>query len=224
MTDDGPYEKATFAAGCFWGIEAAFRRVKGVVATAVGYTGGTIPEPSYETVSTGTTGHAEAVEVTFDPVVVSYERLLDLFWSIHDPTQLNRQGPDIGSNYRSAIFCHSPEQHAAAIASKRKLEATGKFRGHNITTEIVPASTFWPAEEYISGPTRSADGDTARCQRTGSRDGWIPGPRANISERRMNFPCQVPGNRIFPPDNSCTTRKKLHNRFPGYIDQGMMCR
>jgi peptide-methionine (S)-S-oxide reductase len=148
MTDDRQYERATFAAGCFWGIEAAFRRIKGVVSTAVGYTGGTTPEPSYETVGAGNTGHAEAVEVTFDPVVVSYEQLLDLFWAIHDPTQLNRQGSDVGSNYRSAIFYHSPEQYATAIASKRKLEVTGAFRGHNITTEIVPASTFWLAEEY----------------------------------------------------------------------------
>jgi peptide-methionine (S)-S-oxide reductase len=148
VTDSGQYEKATFAAGCFWGIEAEFRRIKGVISTAVGYTGGTTREPSYEAVSTGITGHAEAVEVTYDPVVVPYERLLDVFWAIHDPAQLNPQGPDIGSNCRSAIFYHSPGQYASAIASKRKLEATGGFRGRTIATEIIPATTFWLAEEY----------------------------------------------------------------------------
>ncbi len=139
--------KATFAAGCFWGVEAAFRRVKGVVSTRVGYTGGTRDNPSYRDVCSGATGHAEAVEVTFDPEQVSYGRLLDFFWDIHDPTTLNRQGPDIGSQYRSAIFFHDPQQQIEAEASIQRLDASG---GGNrpVVTQIVPASTFWPAEEY----------------------------------------------------------------------------
>jgi peptide-methionine (S)-S-oxide reductase len=141
-------EKATFAAGCFWGVEASFREVQGVVDTAVGYTGGKKDHPTYEEVSSGTTGHAEAVEVIFDPARVTYEKLLSVFWSIHDPTQVNRQGPDIGTNYRSAIFYHTPAQKARAEVSREQLEGAGKFGNRRIATEIVPASTFWRAEEY----------------------------------------------------------------------------
>lgn len=140
-------EKATFAAGCFWGVEAAFRQVPGVLETAVGYTGGGLPDPTYEDVCTDGTGHAEAVEVEFDPARVTYERLLDVFWENHDPTQKNRQGPDVGTQYRSGIFFHSPEQKAAAEASKASLEAGGRFK-RPIATEITPASTFWRAEQY----------------------------------------------------------------------------
>jgi peptide-methionine (S)-S-oxide reductase len=140
--------KATFAAGCFWGVEASFREVQGVVDTAVGYTGGKKDHPTYEEVSSGTTGHAEAVEVIFDPARVTYETLLSVFWSIHDPTQVNRQGPDIGTNYRSAIFYHTPAQKARAEVSREQLEGAGKFGNRRIATEIVPASTFWRAEEY----------------------------------------------------------------------------
>ncbi len=139
--------KATFAAGCFWGVEAAFRQVEGVVTTRVGYSGGTLPNPTYKDVCSGTTGHAEAVEVEHDPSKVSYEELLNVFWENHDPTSLNRQGPDIGTQYRSAIFFHTPEQEAAAKASKEKLERSGKYRSR-IVTEITPGSAFYPAEEY----------------------------------------------------------------------------
>ena len=148
METENPKETATFAAGCFWGVEAEFRRVKGVIGTAVGYTGGTTPEPTYRQVCSGKTGHAEAVEVTFDPTIITYEKLLDIFWQIHDPTELNRQGPDIGTNYRSAIFYHTPEQKAAAESSKARLSASGKYHGKKIATEIVPATEFWRAEEY----------------------------------------------------------------------------
>ena len=148
MQDAGQFRTATFAAGCFWGVEAAFRQVKGVAGTRVGYTGGKITEPAYEQVCTGNTGHAEAVEVTYDPRIVPYEQLLEIFWRIHDPTQLNRQGPDIGTNYRSAIFYHSPEQKAAATASRDRLQKSGKYGSKKIATEIVPATEFWPAEEY----------------------------------------------------------------------------
>jgi len=139
--------KATFAAGCFWGVETAFREVPGVIDAAVGYTGGTRDNPSYEDVCTGRTGHAEAVEVDYDPEKVSYEDLLDVFWRIHDPTTPNRQGPDVGTQYRSAIFTHTPEQRAAALASKEKLEASGRLRAP-VVTEIAQAGPFHRAEDY----------------------------------------------------------------------------
>jgi peptide-methionine (S)-S-oxide reductase len=140
-------ETATFGAGCFWGVESVFEQVDGVVATKVGYTGGFTEAPSYEDVCSHRTGHAEAVEVTFDPARVSYDTLLDIFWMNHDPTQVNRQGPDVGDNYRTVIFYHSPEQEAAAIASKKRLEESGRYK-RPIATEIVPAGKFWDAEEY----------------------------------------------------------------------------
>jgi peptide-methionine (S)-S-oxide reductase len=137
--------KATFAAGCFWQVEADFRRVEGVTRTTAGYTGGNLDRPTYEDVCTDRTGHAEAVEVEFDPQRVSYEQLLEVFWSGHDPTQLNRQGPDIGTQYRSAIFVHDEEQERAAQASRER--ARERF-DRRVVTEIVPAATFWPAEDY----------------------------------------------------------------------------
>jgi len=140
-------EKATFAAGCFWGVEATFRRVPGVVSTAVGYTGGNTVNPTYEQVCTDHTGHAEAVQVEFDPGRVSYEELLDVFWNNHNPTTPNRQGPDFGSQYRSAIFYHSPQQQAAAEASKQRRDKSGIYQ-RPIVTQIVPASEFYRAEEY----------------------------------------------------------------------------
>jgi len=139
-------EKATFGAGCFWGVEEAFRNVKGVLSTSVGYAGGTRENPTYQDVCTDKTGHAEVVQVEFDPSQVSYDQLLDVFWSNHNPTTLNRQGPDVGTQYRSVIFYHSPKQQAAANASKEKLEKSGRFN-RAIVTQIEPASTFWPAEE-----------------------------------------------------------------------------
>lgn len=140
-------EKATFGAGCFWGVEETFRQTPGVVSTAVGYMGGTTEHPTYEQVCSHTTGHAEVVEVTFDPSRISYDELLRLFWDCHDPTQKNRQGPDVGTQYRSAIFFHSPEQEQAARESFEREEASGRY-SRLLTTEIVPASTFWRAEEY----------------------------------------------------------------------------
>lgn len=140
-------EKATFGAGCFWGVEATFRGVEGVVSTQVGYTGGRTEDPTYHDVCTNLTGHAEAVEVTFDPAVVSYDDLLKVFWELHDPTQVGRQGPDVGSQYRSAIFFHSPEQEEKALASKRHLDKSGRYK-RPIATEIVPATAFYRAEEY----------------------------------------------------------------------------
>ncbi len=138
---------ATFGAGCFWGVEEAFRRVPGVLSTAVGYMGGTLDNPSYRDVCTGRTGHAEVVQLEFDPTEVRYETLLDVFWDLHDPTTLNRQGPDIGTQYRSAIFAHDEAQLAAALASKEGLDASGELR-RPIVTQVVPAATFWRAEEY----------------------------------------------------------------------------
>ncbi|HBG46709.1 MAG TPA: peptide-methionine (S)-S-oxide reductase [Deltaproteobacteria bacterium] len=140
-------EKAVFAAGCFWGVEETFRNVKGVISTRVGYTGGSTEDPSYEEVCTESTGHAEAVEVTFDPGTVSYGEFLNIFWDIHDPTTLDRQGPDIGSQYRSAIFYMSTEQERLAMGSKERLEQSGIYSGP-IVTEIAPAGVFYPAEEY----------------------------------------------------------------------------
>ena len=140
-------EKATFGAGCFWGVEAAFRQVMGVTSTAVGYTGGAFKDPTYEDVCTGRTGHAEVVEVEFDPAKVSYEALLEVFWKNHDPTTPNRQGPDIGTQYRSVIFYHNPGQETAAIASKQQIESSGIYK-NPIVTEITPASQFYRAEEY----------------------------------------------------------------------------
>jgi peptide-methionine (S)-S-oxide reductase len=139
--------KALFGAGCFWGVEAAFRQVEGVLATAVGYSGGRLENPTYENVCSGKTGHAEVVEVEYDPSKVSYEQLLDVFWENHDPTTLNRQGPDVGEQYRSAIFFLAPEQEAAARASKERLEKSGRYK-RPIVTEITPASKFYRAEEY----------------------------------------------------------------------------
>jgi peptide-methionine (S)-S-oxide reductase len=138
-------EKATFAAGCFWGVEAAFRQIPGVLDAVSGYIGGQTEHPTYRQVCGHTTGHAEAVEVSFDPARVSYEQLLGAFWQIHDPTQVNRQGPDVGDQYRSAIFTYSPEQQAAATASRDREQANHK---RPIATQIQPAPAFWPAEEY----------------------------------------------------------------------------
>jgi len=145
--NDAKKEKATFAAGCFWGVEEAFRNVPGVIDVAVGYTGGTLANPTYQAVCTDRTGHAEAVQVEYDPARASYEQLLDVFWACHDPTTPNRQGPDVGTQYRSAIFVHTPEQEKAARASKERLSKSGRFHDP-VVTEIVPASTFWPAEDY----------------------------------------------------------------------------
>ena len=140
-------EIATFAAGCFWGVEATFRKLKGVVSTRVGYIGGHMKNPAYEDVCTDETGHAEAVEVTYDPSKVSYEKLLDVFWQNHNPTEVNRQGPDIGTQYRSGIFYHNHEQKVAAIKSKEKLEKSGKYK-NPVATEITQATKFYQAEDY----------------------------------------------------------------------------
>jgi len=139
--------KATFGGGCFWGVEVAFRQIPGVTATQVGYMGGSLKNPTYKDVCTDRTGHAEVVEVTYDPAKVSYEDVLKVFWTCHDPTQMNRQGPDVGTQYRSAIFYHTAEQQAAAQASKQELERAGAFK-RPIVTAIVPATEFWRAEEY----------------------------------------------------------------------------
>jgi peptide-methionine (S)-S-oxide reductase len=139
--------KATFAAGCFWGVEEAFRHIKGVTSTTVGYTGGTLKNPTYQDVCSGRTGHAEAVEVEFDPAQVSYEQLLSVFWKSHDPTTLNRQGPDAGTQYRSAIFYHDAAQQASAAGSKALLEKMNAFK-RPIVTEVIPASDFYRAEDY----------------------------------------------------------------------------
>jgi len=139
--------KAIFAAGCFWGVEATFRQLPGVTSTRVGYTGGQSANPTYKEVCTDRTGHAEAVEVTYDPAQLSYEKLLDVFWENHDPTQVNRQGPDFGTQYRTAIFFTTPEQEAAARASKEALEKSHRF-SKPIATQIVPAVTFYEAEDY----------------------------------------------------------------------------
>jgi peptide-methionine (S)-S-oxide reductase len=138
---------ATFGAGCFWGVEAEFRRVEGVKATAVGYAGGDLKNPTYRDVCSDTTGHAEVVQVEYDPEAVSYDDLLNVFWENHDPTTLNRQGPDVGTQYRSVVFFHTPEQEEAARASKERLEQSGRFR-RPIVTQIEPAAEFWRAEDY----------------------------------------------------------------------------
>jgi len=138
-------ERATFGAGCFWGVEATFRRLAGVKDTAVGYEGGSLKDPTYQDVCTDRTGHAEVVEVTFDPQVISYHDLLNVFWENHDPTTKNRQGPDVGTQYRSVIFYHSPEQQEEA---KRSRDEAQKHFSRPIVTEIVPATEFWRAEEY----------------------------------------------------------------------------
>lgn len=140
-------EKATFAAGCFWGVEATFRKIPGVVSTRAGYTGGSTERPTYGDVCSDRTGHAEAVEVDYDPARVSYEALLKVFWENHDPTTLNRQGPDTGTQYRSAIFYHDERQKETATASKLALERSGAFR-RPVVTEIVAAGAFWEAEDY----------------------------------------------------------------------------
>lgn len=141
------HQSATFGAGCFWGVEETFRVLPGVLTTAVGYMGGTTEHPTYEDVCTGATGHAEVIHVTYDPALISYERLLDVFWKNHNPTTLNRQGPDVGTQYRSVIFFHTPEQEIIAQASKRALAASGTFQ-NPLVTEIVAAHPFYPAEEY----------------------------------------------------------------------------
>lgn len=139
--------KATFGAGCFWCVEHVFRKTKGVTSATVGYTGGTLKNPTYEDVCTDTTGHAEVVQVEYDPSKVSYPEILDVFWNCHDPTTLNRQGPDVGTQYRSVIFCHTPEQEKEAKKSKEELENSGKYK-KKIVTEIVLAPQFYRAEEY----------------------------------------------------------------------------
>jgi peptide-methionine (S)-S-oxide reductase len=138
---------ATFGAGCFWGVEAAFRKIKGVTSTAVGYMGGTLRDPTYEDVCTDRTGHAEVVQVEYDPSQVSYDDLLRVFWENHDPTTLNRQGPDLGTQYRSVVFFHTPQQEAAAKVAKEAVAKSGRFK-RPIVTEIKPAPEFWRAEEY----------------------------------------------------------------------------
>ena len=140
-------ELATFGAGCFWGVELAFQKTKGVTSTSVGYTGGTTKNPTYEDVCTGRTGHAEVVRMEFDPNIISFDELLEVLWTCHDPTTLNRQGPDIGTQYRSAIFFHSPEQEVSAKASRDKADQSGRFNAP-IVTEITPASEYYIAEDY----------------------------------------------------------------------------
>jgi peptide-methionine (S)-S-oxide reductase len=141
-------ERATFAAGCFWHVEEAFRNLSGVVNTTVGYTGGTTEKPTYKDVCSGRTHHAEAVLVEFEPSEISYEGLLQAFWGLHDPTQLNRQGPDVGDQYRSAVFYHNEAQRASAEASKKALQDSVRFNNRRVVTEIRPAEAFYPAEEY----------------------------------------------------------------------------
>jgi peptide-methionine (S)-S-oxide reductase len=140
-------EKATIGAGCFWGVEAAFQDLAGVEQTAVGYSGGTLENPSYQDVCSGTSGHAEVLQIQFDPTVISYEKLLEVFWNCHDPTTLDRQGPDVGSQYRSAIFYHTPQQEELARRMKQQLDEEGRFQ-RPIVTQIEPAVEFWRAEEY----------------------------------------------------------------------------
>jgi peptide-methionine (S)-S-oxide reductase len=147
MDDPARPAKATFAAGCFWDVEAAFRRLDGIVETVAGFTGGSLPDPGYDQVSMGTTDHVEAVGIVYDPAVISYEQLLDLFWSIHDPTQADGQGDYTGPQYRSVIFYHNEQEKNSALSPRNRLSALKKYRGHPIVTEIRPASPFWPADE-----------------------------------------------------------------------------
>ncbi|MFH0763642.1 MAG: bifunctional methionine sulfoxide reductase B/A protein [Candidatus Omnitrophota bacterium] len=147
VKNNSKYERAIFAAGCFWGVEEAFRNIKGVVSTMVGYTGGKKQNPTYEDVCTDKTGHAEAVEIEYDPSVVSYDALLDAFWKMHDPTTMNRQGPDKGTQYRSAIFYMNEAQKNSALVSKERLQNSGKYK-NSVVTEVTPAVEFYPAEEY----------------------------------------------------------------------------
>ncbi|MBI2617996.1 peptide-methionine (S)-S-oxide reductase MsrA [Candidatus Kaiserbacteria bacterium] len=154
-------QRAIFAAGCFWGVEEVFRNTPGVVDTRVGYTGGLLKNPTYEDVCRGDTGHAETVEVTFDSAKVTYEKLLDVFWNLHDPTQYNRQGPDVGAQYRSAIFYLTEEQKSKAEKSKARLDASGKYHDE-IVTDIAPASDFFEAEEYHQQYIAKKGGETCR--------------------------------------------------------------
>ncbi len=147
MAQEERYETASFAAGCFWGVEEAFRELNGVISTMVGYMGGHTENPTYSDVCSGGTGHAETVLVTYDPSIISYEKLLDIFWNKHDPTTKNRQGPDIGSQYRSIIFYYNDDQKNSALTSKKKLESSGKYN-NPVVTEIIPAPKFYPAEDY----------------------------------------------------------------------------
>jgi|SRR5208337_18368 len=147
MADPDRHERAIFAAGCFWDVEAAFRRLEGVVDTVTGYTGGSVPDPTYGQVGEGTTGHVEAVRIVYDPAVISYGQLLDMFWTIHDPTRPDGQGEYTGPQYRSVIFYFDEDQKEAALASRDQLAASGKYGDRPLVTEIVPASTFWPADE-----------------------------------------------------------------------------
>lgn len=147
MTDPAGYKRAIFAAGCFWDVEAAFRRVDGVVETIAGFTGGSVADPPYELVESGTTGHAQAVGIVYDPAVLPYDRLLEIFWTLHDPTRPDGQGDYTGPQYRSAIWYFDDEQKATAIASRDRLAASGQYGSNPIVTEILPASEFWPAEE-----------------------------------------------------------------------------
>ncbi len=171
------YEKATFGAGCFWGVEYVFRRVPGVVEAQVGYSGGTTPNPTYEQVCSHTTGHAEVTQVTFDPEQVSFDQLLEVFWAMHDPTQVNRQGPDIGDQYRSVIFTHSEDQALAAKTSKER--AQSRF-SKPIATEIVPLTAFYPAEDYHQAYYEK-NGHTPYCHTVPTRTleelGLIPAAR-----------------------------------------------
>lgn len=162
---DSNYQLATFAAGCFWGVESLFKQIKGVVETTVGYTGGTSPDPTYRQVCTGITGHAEAVQIKYNPSIVSYEELLNLFWRMHDPTTPNRQGPDVGAQYRSAIFYHSEAQRTAAERSKEEFDRSGVYM-NKATTQIVPASTFYPAEEYHQDYFEKQGGGACHVLRT----------------------------------------------------------
>lgn len=148
MDEPARCERATFAAGCFWDVEAAFRRIDGILETVAGYTGGSLPDPTYEQVCTGTTGHAEAAGLVYNPAVIQYEHLLEIFWDLHDPTRADGQGDYTGSQYRSMIFWHTEEQKTAALASRDRLAASGKYGDRPIVTGIVPAMIFWPAEEH----------------------------------------------------------------------------